>query len=284
MSTVVGIIMYVLLAPLLAGLLVGLGAFISAHLQGENPPHILESFRKLLGLFREPWTEADSRQKLLCILRVALILTGGSILFAGGNLALSILLLLFTEFIKIYNPYSIESKSLEQNHEPMELERDLAAFGTFSCQMLLTAAGLYCFTAYISDRGSFLAADLISAGTAPALYLPAMLVGLIALLLFGRNTGFAVGKEKSSFSGKEQAFLEIGNWYRVIALYAVLFLFNYGGTVFSAVVSVGICLLVWFLALLLQKPHSRQPKSVSIAAVSTILMIASFVNLLILLP
>ena len=67
-------------------------------------------------------------------------------------------------------------------------------------------------------------------------------------------------------------------------LYGILFLFNYGGTALSALISVVICLLMWFFRLLLEKPHSRPLKPVAASAISAILLGASFINLLILLP
>ena len=279
MNTVVGILTYLLLAPLLAGLLAGLGSLLSAQLQGEAPPHILQPFHKLIGMYRKPWADTDYRQKLLAVLYPALIIISGSMLFAGGNMALSILLLLFAEFIKIYRLHR-----REEGVEPMALERSIATSGNYACQLLLTIAGFYCFTAALINRGSFLVVDLASTGTAPVLHMPAMLMGFIWLLLFGWEHSYLIEKENAKLHRRERALFVTGNWYRMVTLYAVLFLFNYGGTVLSTLMAVGICLLVWFLGLLLQEPHSRQPGPLRIAAVSAILLIASFINLLILLP
>ncbi len=279
MNGVVEIIIYLLLAPLLAGFLAGLRSFVSAHLKDEAPSHILEPFHTLVEMYREPWPDTDYRQKILSVLYPVVILISGMILFAGGNLALTILLLLFAEFIRLYKLHRPG-----QGTEAIELERDIAASGNYACQLFLTVAGFYCFTASLINRGSFLVADLASTGTAPALHMPAMLMGFIWLLLFGWEHSFLIEKENGELHERERALFVTGNWYRMVTLYAVLFLFNYGGTVGSALMAVGICLLVWFLGLLLQEPHSRQPGSLRIAAVSAILLIASFINLLILLP
>jgi ech hydrogenase subunit B len=282
MGKIVGIIAFLLLAPFFFGFLVGLKAIISARLQEEDPPHVLQKFRDFRLLCREPWNETGHGPKLCAILYLILILIGGSVFFAGGNLAFSILLLVFAQAVKIYTIY--HSETIDSALQISEIQRDITSLMVLASQLLLAAAGFYCFTDLFLHVGSFLVADVASIDTAPAFYMPAMLIGFIWLLLYGLYSGFPLRQETGEHNGREKAFFEIGLWYQRVILYAVLFLFNYAGTGLSAVISIAICLLVWLFELLLERPHSQPPEPVVLSAVSAILLIGSFVNLLILLP
>lgn len=68
MSKIVGIIAFLLLAPLLAGFFQGVGSIISAILLKEDPSHVFNRFRDLYQLYREPWDVTDRKEKLGAIL------------------------------------------------------------------------------------------------------------------------------------------------------------------------------------------------------------------------
>ncbi len=106
----------------------------------------------------------------------------------------------------------------------------------------------------------------------------------VLLLLYGPHTGLLFRQQREDTAGKLRAFFETGLWYQKVTLYGVLFLINYAGTVLSGVTAIGVCLLVWLLEPLLRDPHSKPPEPVVLSAVSAILLVASFVNLLIILP
>ena len=282
MSKIVGIIAFLLLAPLLAGFFQGVGSIISAILLKEDPSHVFNRFRDLYQLYREPWDVTDRKEKLGAILFLILILLGGAIFFAGGNLALCFLLLVFAHGIRIYT--GCFSEALEPVLKIPEMQRDIISSTFFASQLLLAAAGFHCFVGLFQYVGSFMTADIAAVDTAPALYMPAMLIGLIWMLLYGINADLPLHCDSEKTSGKSKFFFEIGLWYKRVILYAVLFLFNYAGTACSVVIAIAICLLVWLLELLLRKPHTKLPEPVVLLTVSAILLVASFVNLLILLP
>jgi|GEM_PF-1893030 hypothetical protein len=282
MSKVVGIISFILLAPLLAGFLQGLRAVISAALLREDPPPVFSRFQDLYQLYREPWDGPDRREKLGALLFPTLILLGGTIFFAGGNLAFCFFLLVFAHGIRIYT--GCFSEALEPDLKIPEMQRDIISLTFFASQLLLAAAGFHCFVRLFKYMGSFMTADIAAVDTAPALYTPAMLIGVIWMLLYGINTDLLLHRDTEEIPGKSKVFFEIGLWYQMVILYAVLFLFNYAGTAFSAVIGIAICLLVWLLELLLHKPHTKLPEPVVLLTLPAILLVASFVNLLILLP
>lgn len=278
MDTVVGILLFLLLGPLLGGGLQGLRAVISAKLQGEAPRHILHGFIDLITACRRPWTESRS-QRLCAISRPLLTLAGGVVFFTRGNIALVFSLLIFAKAVETWGKHD-----WRKNSSGMKLERDIAWDSVLISQLFLIAAGFYCYIAIESYQGNFLVADIMSADMAPAFYMPLMLLGFIWLLLRESSAGFQLHKEGGEDHGKEQALLIIGGWYRTVVLYAVLFLFNYSGTVFSTVISIAICLLVWLFGLLLQKPHSQPPEPATVSVISAVLLLASFINLFVLLP
>ncbi len=282
MGKVVGIIAFLLITPFLSVFLEGLKAVISAALQEKESPKVFQYLRGFIQLWQEPWDVTSHRPKLFAILYLILVLLAGALFFAGGSLAISVLLLIFAQAARIYTIYFSDT-TVSASKVP-ELQRDITALTLFAGQLLLVTAGLYCFTGVFLHRGSFLVANVVFVHTAPALYIPAMLIGHILLLLYGPHTGLLFRQQREDTAGKLRAFFETGLWYQKVTLYGVLFLINYAGTVLSGVTAIGVCLLVWLLEPLLRDPHSKPPEPVVLSAVSAILLVASFVNLLIILP
>lgn len=271
-----------------------LDAIIPLRLPGteatENSNPLKSCLKEPAGIFRLPWQRGHAI-RILSVLYPVLIMAAGALAFSGSNIAISFLLLAFGQAIRIYVYYAYESETLEDepggNSDPAGRERQIAVTAMFVCQLLLIAAGFYCFNVRIFSAGDFSVSTVVSAGIAPALYMPAMLIGLVLILVYG----FAYVHTASTFGGneackgayKEAALFQIGRSYEAVTLYGVLFIMNYGGTTISAVISAAICLSVWFLSVLFGKNRSPQPGFLILLTVSAIVLLASFVNLFVLL-
>ncbi len=101
--------------------------------------HVLESFRELSGLYKILFSEKNFHELLIPSLYLVFLLAGGSILFAGGNLALSALLLVLARGLKFFCMIN------EGERKP-----DAAGLYYYSGQLFLLAACFYCFTAGFS--------------------------------------------------------------------------------------------------------------------------------------
>lgn len=276
MSKVIGIFAFLLLTLPLTGLMEWLGAAVSSGLKGEKPPRLLQAVIKPVLLYRKPWGESP-KEKLTAFLHLAFAMAGGSVFFAGGSIALSFLLLVFAEAVMVYKIGHNERDPLSTG-----FESETASASYSACQLFLAAAGFYCFNRLLYYKGSFLVSGIVSSQTAPSFYMPAMLMGFIWMLVNESGIGLSSIDKNCEYLEKEQAMYESGRRFRKATLFGVLFIFNYGGTVLSALISGGICLLVWLFGLLLHEPYSRPWNPRAASAVSAVLLIASFINLFVL--
>ncbi|GAB1475622.1 hypothetical protein MASR2M70_04540 [Bacillota bacterium] len=280
MGRVAGAVLFIALSPLLAGFMKALGSLISLKLQGEasvNSCLFKDSLKDPMDIFRLPWHE-KGMGRIYALLNMLFIMGGGALIFSGGNIALSFLLLTFGEAVRIYAAYAYKGRALEG---------EIAFTAIIACQLLLIASGFYCYNALQLPEGSFSVQAIVLSGTSPALYMPAMLIGQVLLLIYGSRIDSLLWTSEESTvcceGCKEKALFETLRGYEGISLYGVLFIINYGGTAASAAISAVICLSVWFLSVLNGRNHSPKPEAAVMLALSAIGMLASFINLFVLL-
>lgn len=294
MSAVAGIGLFLVLSPFLAGFMRALDLIIPLGLPGteatEKSKLLKSCLKEPAGIFRLPW-QVGGIKRMLAVSYPVFIMVAGALVFSGSNIAISFLLLAFSQAVRIYVFYANESESLENepgvDFDPSRMEKQIAVTVMCVCQLLLIAAGFYCFNDIIFSAGNFSVSTIMSAGIAPALYMPAMLIGLVLILVYGFafvHTASTFGyNEACKGANKEGALFQIGRSYKSVTVYGVLFIINYGGTAISAVISAAICLSVWFLSVLFGKNRSPQPGFLILLTVSAIVLLASFVNLFVLL-
>jgi ech hydrogenase subunit B len=269
---------FLLLAPIVGGLLSGVERIVRAQAQGGKVSSPIQPFRDILMLMKLQPINADKQMFVFVIAYMILSAISGAIFFFGSSLALIILLSVLAGMFYIVGIYSSKSAYAKNI-----IEGQILGLGIYLILFFLSAFGFYIVTAIYTGEGSFHVSEIVSIGGAPAYYLPGLLVGIIVFLSIVPRNCFLQDTVAAEYSGRNLVFLEVGRWYEIILLYSFLFLFNYGGTVITAIIAGVVCLLVYSLRLLMSMPYSKKISPIILYTIGFITIVLAFVNLAVIL-
>ena len=257
-NTIIGIIAYLILAPVVGCLLAGVDRKVTARMQGRFGPPILQPYYDFCKLLeKEPITVNKAQDfNVMCFL-VFIILTG-CFFFGGGDLLLFIFTLTLGSVFLVAAAYSSNSPYAQAG-----AQRELLQIMAYEPMVLLTAIGFYVV------YGSFNVRDIVTADTMAIQFMPVIFIGYIFILTIKlRKSPFDLSMShhahqelvaglKTEFSGKTLAMLEIGHWYENVFLLALVYLFFAHSAPWSIVLGIVVCLLVYFLEVLIDNSFAR---------------------------
>ena len=145
-ATVIGIVLFALLAPVLGCLLAGIDRKLTARMQGRVGPSILQPYydvRKLLGKEKVSVSGADDvyiTAALLCVL------VAGGIFYSGGNFLMVVFIVTLGALFFILAAYSTRSPYAE-----LGAHREVMQVVSYEPMVLLVAVGLYQTTGSFSS-------------------------------------------------------------------------------------------------------------------------------------
>lgn len=145
-ATVIGIVLFTLLAPILGCLLAGIDRKLTARMQGRVGPSILQPYydvRKLLGKEKVSVSGADDvyiTAALLCVL------VAGGIFYSGGNFLMVVFIVTLGALFFILAAYSTRSPYAE-----LGAHREVMQVVSYEPMVLLVAVGLYQTTGSFSS-------------------------------------------------------------------------------------------------------------------------------------
>lgn len=259
-GSIIGIVAFLVLAPVLGCLLSGIDRKLSAGLQGRVGPKLLQpyyDFRKLLD--KEDAT-VNGAQDLYVLLYLVFIILSGVVFFAGGNFLLCVFILTMGSLFLIAAAYASRSPYAE-----LGAQREIVQVMSYEPMVLLVAAGLFMAT------GTFRIEDMIVADVPAVRYAPLILIGFIYVLTIKlRKSPFDISMSHhahqelvrgltTELSGKTLAMIELSHWYEnILFLGWVGIFFLWGGpSAASAVVCVVVCLVVYLLEVFIDNNFAR---------------------------
>lgn len=255
---VIGVIAYLLLAPLIGGLLNGLDRKISARMQGRIGPSIFQPFYDVRKLFSKQFIIVNSAQSFLILSYVLTLVFTGCMFFAGSDLLLCFFILstgvTFLMFAACVtnSPYSNLGAS-----------RELVQIMSYEPAVLLTCVGFYLAT------GSFNVADIIQSEISPILLTPGFFVAFVFILTikmrkspFDLSTSHHPHQEMvkgitTEMGADNLALFQISEWYETVFLMGVVALFFINENPWSYLVAVVAVLAVYFLEILIDNTSAR---------------------------
>ena len=249
-----------MLAPILGCLLSGIDRKLSAGLQGRVGPKILQpyyDFRKLLD--KEDAT-VNGAQDLYVWLYLIFIVAAGVVFFAGGNFLLCVFILTLGSLFLIVAAYASRSPYAE-----LGAQREIIQVMSYEPMVLIVAAGLFMAT------GTFRVEDIIAADVPVIRYLPLIFIGFIYVLTIKlRKSPFDISMSHhahqelvrgvtTEFSGKTLALIELSHWYENILFlgWVGIFIMWGGFNLTAAIITVVVCLVVFFLEILIDNNFAR---------------------------
>ena len=283
LTIVIGVVAYLLLAPLFGGLLAGLDRRVTARMQGRVGPPLLQPFYDVLKLREKEEISVNKVQDFYVGCFLIFMIITGSLFFGGGDLLLVIFALTLASIFLVLAAFSSNSP-----YSQVGAERELLQMMAYEPMVLLVAVGFYLAT------GSFTVREIVNGPVMPLLLLPGFFIGFVFVLTiklrkspFDLSTSHHAHQElvkglTTEFSGKTLAMVEIAHWYENIFLLGVVYLFIAFAAGWSPILGVLVCLMVYLLEIFIDNSFARMKWQVALNSAWLVALTFGFINLLVL--
>ena len=279
MKEFLGIVIFVLAAPLVGGLLSGIDRKISAWMQGRVGPPIRQPFFDLFKLLQKENLVARRSQNLYIFFYLVFIVFTGSLFFAGENLLIVIFGLTLADIFLVLGAYKASSP-----YSFIGTQRELIQIMSYEPVLIFFAAGMYLVT------GSFYVSDIAAFERPIIVYLPAIFLALFYILEikfrkspFDLSTSHHAHQElvkgiTTEFSGKGLAMIELAHWYENILILAFVYLF-FG---FNIALAIAITLFVYFSAIFIDNTLARVKWQLTLSSSWLVALVFGMGNIIVL--
>lgn len=279
---IIFVVAYLVLAPIVGGILAGIDRIITARMQGRVGPPLLQPFYDVFKLREKEAITVNRVQDFYVMCFFIFVLVTGGIFFAGGDLLLVIFTLTMASVFLIVAAFSSNSP-----YAQIGAERELLQMMAYEPMVLLTAVGFYMV------NGSFEVGQIVPSSGMAFLPLIGVFFGFVFILTIKfRKSPFDLSMSHhahqelvkgltTEFSGKTLALIEVAHWYENIFLLGFIFLFFANGTVWGAVIGVVVCLLAYFLEVLIDNCFARMKWQVAINSAWIVALVLGVINLFI---
>lgn len=283
MKTVIFVLAYLIFAPFLGGLLDGIDRIISARMQRRKEPSLLQPFYDLGKLFSKEMIAVNNVQLLLNLSYLVILMIAGSMLFAGADLLMVLFILSTADMFLI-----LAASSDSSPYANMGASREMLQMMAYEPLTLLVAVGFYLTT------GSFQVSDFITQQYSAVIWMPGLLAGFMfttAIKLrkspFDLSTSHHAHQEMvkgitTEMSGTTLAIMNIAEYYEMILLLGIFFLFFVNSTWWSWVVALALCVVIFFMETLWDNVSARVKWKTLLYSCWVVTLVAGGVNILIL--
>lgn len=277
------VLAYLILSPLIGGLLDGADRILSARMQRRKGPGILQPFYDLRKLFSKEMIAVNNVQLLLNLSYLVILVTAGSMLFAGEDLLMVLFILSTADMFLIMSASSDSSP-----YANMGASREMLQMMAYEPLTLLIAVGFYLTT------GSFHVSDIIAADHSAIIWMPGLLVGFLFTSAikfrkspFDLSTSHHAHQEMvkgitTEMSGITLAIMNIAEYYEMVLLYGIFFLFFVNSTWWSWIIALIACAVIFFLEVLWDNVSARVKWKTLLYSCWSVTLVAGGVNILIL--
>lgn len=282
MSTALAVILvigYLILAPILGCLLAGIDRKISAKNARPAGPSILQPYYDVRKFLEKDQITPNRVQDFYVMCFLLFIVITGCIFFSGGDLLLVIFALTLANVFLIVAAFSSNSP-----YAQIGAERELYQMMAYEPMVLLTAIGFYVCC------GSFKVSDILVSSEMPFIYLIGIFIGFLFILTIKfRKSPFDLSMSHhahqdlvrgltTEFSGRSLAAVEISHWYENIMLLGFIFLFFCNGTALGYVLGIIVCLVAYFLEIIIDNCFARMKWQVALKSSWVVAIVLGVIN------
>lgn len=258
MKPVIFVLAYLILAPFVGALLDGIDRIVSARMQRRKGPSLMQPFYDLGKLFSKEMIAVNNVQLLLNLSYLVILMIAGSMLFAGADL-LMVLFILSTADMFLIMAASSDSSPFAN----MGASREMLQMMAYEPLTLLVAVGFYLTT------GSFQVSDFLTRDYSAVIWMPGLLFGFMFTTAikfrkspFDLSTSHHAHQEMvkgitTEMSGTTLAIMNIAEYYEMILLLGIFFLFFVNSTWWSWIVAFVVCALIFFMETLWDNVSAR---------------------------
>ena len=257
--SIVGMVAFLIAAPILGCILSGLDRKITAGMQGRVGPKVLQPLYDVTKLFAKEKATVNGAQDLYVILYFIFVVLSGLAFFAGANFLLCVFILTLASLFLIVAAYASRSP-----YADLGASREIIQVMSYEPMVLLVAIGLFMAT------GTFRVEDIIASDVPVIRYLPLIFIGFLYVLTIKlRKSPFDISMSHhahqeivrgltTEFSGTTLALIEISHWYETVLFLGWVGMFTmWAGGWVAALITVIVCLLVWFFEILIDNNFAR---------------------------
>ncbi|HJD46333.1 MAG TPA: NADH-quinone oxidoreductase subunit H [Candidatus Mediterraneibacter norfolkensis] len=283
MRPVIFVLAYLIFAPFVGALLDGIDRIISARMQRRKGPSILQPFYDLGKLFSKEMIAVNNVQLLLNLSYLVILMIAGSMLFAGADLLMVLFILSTADMFLI-----MAASSDSSPYANMGASREMLQMMAYEPLTLLVAVGFYLTT------DSFQVSDFITREYSAVIWMPGLLFGFMFTTAikfrkspFDLSTSHHAHQEMvkgitTEMSGTTLAIMNIAEYYEMILLLGIFFLFFVNSTWWSWIVAFVICAVIFFMETLWDNVSARVKWKMLLYSCWVVTLVAGGVNILIL--
>ena len=283
MVKVIFVLAYLIFAPFVGALLDGVDRSISARMQRRKGPKLLQPFYDLGKLFSKERIGVNNVQLFLNMSYLVILMIAGSMLFAGADLLMVLFILSTADMFLI-----MAASSDSSPYSNMGSSREMLQMMAYEPLTLLVAVGFYLTT------GSFLVSDIIREDISAVLWMPGLLAGFMFTTAikfrkspFDLSTSHHAHQEMvkgltTEMSGTTLAIMNIAEYYEMVLLLGIFFLFFVNSTWWSWIVALLLCAVIFFLETLWDNVSARVKWKTLLYSCWVVTLVAGGVNILIL--
>ncbi len=221
-----GLLAYLVAAPLAGGLLAGADRVLTARLQGRVGPPLLQPFWDVAKLLKKRAGVVNRFQDYYVACFALFAVLAGGLFFAGGDLLLVIFALTLASVFLVLAGYSPHSP-----YSAVGADRELLQMMAYEPMLLILALGAY------QAVHSFQVSALVAAGRPLVFTLPGVFLGLVFVVTiklrkspFDLSTSHHGHQElvkglTTDLSGPSLAWVEVAHWYENVLLLGFVYLF-----------------------------------------------------------
>lgn len=278
--TVIGCIVFAVLAPIVGCLLAGLDRKISARMQGRVGPPILQPYYDVRKLLEKDHVAVNSSEGVYVTFALLFAIVAGGIFFTGGNLLLCIFVITLSSFLFIIAAYSSRSPYAE-----VGAERETMQVMAYEPMVLLMAVAFFLAT------GSFNVAAVFDVDVPVITTIWLVFLGILFILTIKlRKSPFDLSYSHhahqelvkgitTEMSGPTLAKVEIMHWCESVLFLGWVGMFFVWGNPVSLVLGVVVALAAYFLEIWIDNNFARVKWQALLSSAWIVALVAGGVNI-----
>ena len=282
-GSIIGIVAFLVVAPVLGCLLAGIDRKLTAGLQGRVGPKLLQpyyDFRKLLD--KEDAT-VNGAQDLYVLLYLVFIVLSGVVFFAGGNFLLCVFILTLGSLFLIVAAYASRSPYAE-----LGAQREIVQVMAYEPMVLFLCVGFYLATGSFNTSSVFYMNQPILFATW------GFFIGLVFVLTIKlRKSPFDLSYSHhahqelvkgitTEMSGKTLAKVEVMHWCENVLFLGWCGIFFVTGNWVSLIVAVLVCVVLYLFEIFIDNNFARVKWQVMLKSAWAVALVAGVINTLVL--
>lgn len=282
--TVVGCLLFAVLAPIVGCLLAGLDRKISAKMQGRVGPPLLQPYYDLRKLLEKDHASVNSSEGVYVTFALIFAVVAGGIFYTGGNLLMCVFVITLSSLLFIVAAYSSRSPYAE-----IGAERETLQVMSYEPMILLMAVAFFLATGTFNVSGVF-GQELPVITTIWLVFIGFLFVLTIKLrkspfdLSYSHHAHQELVKGiTTEMSGPTLAKVEVMHWCETVLFLGWVGMFFVWGNPVSLVLGIVVALFAYFLEIWIDNNFARVKWQAMLISAWVVALVAGGVNLALLL-